>query len=74
MFGVPFDEIATIVDRSPAAARQLASRARRRVRGAPVPDPDIKAQRAVVDGRIVSMEVLADPDRMRELDLTILVD
>ena len=163
VFGVPFDEIATIVDRSPAAARQLASRARRRVRGAPVPDPDIKAQRAVVDaflaaarrgdfeglvamldpdvvlrsdggkarpglirvvrgaeavaaraftfrrfgetatpvlvngaagmvawtpkgepfavgsftvsdGRIVSMEVLADPDRMRELDLTILVD
>jgi RNA polymerase sigma-70 factor (ECF subfamily) len=163
VFGVPFDEIAAIVERSPAAARQLASRARRRVRGAPVPDPDIKAQRAVVDafmaaaregdfdgliavldpevvlrsdggrarpglirviqgaeavaaealafrrlgetatpvlvngaagmiawtakgepfavasctvqgGRIVSMEFMADPDRMRELDLTILVD
>lgn len=163
VFGMPFDEIAPIVDRSPAAARQLASRARRRVRGAPVPDPDIKAQRAVVDaflgaarrgdfegliamldpdvvlrsdggrgrpglvrvvrgaeavaarafafrrfgetatpvlvngmagmvawtpkgepfavgsftvsgGRIMSMEVLADPDRIRELDLTILVD
>src|ERR671922_641332 len=50
MFGVPFDEIAPIVDRSPAAARQLASRARRRVRGsAPVPDPDLTRQREVVD-------------------------
>jgi RNA polymerase sigma-70 factor (ECF subfamily) len=50
MFGVPFDEIALIVDRSPAAARQLASRARRRVRGAgPVPDPDVTRQREVVD-------------------------
>src|SRR5919197_1721536 len=38
MFGVPFDEIGPIVDRSPEAARQLASRARRRVRGAPEPD------------------------------------
>jgi RNA polymerase sigma factor (sigma-70 family) len=163
VFGVPFEEIAKIVDRSPAASRQLASRARRRVRGAPAPDPDVRAQRAVVDaflaaarqgdfeglvsmldpdvvlrsdggrarpslirviqgaeavaaeafafrrfgetatpvlvngvagmvawtpkgepfavgsftvtdGKIVSMEVLADPDRMRELDLTIHVD
>ena len=42
MFAVPFDEIAPIVDRSPAAARQLASRARRRVQGeAPVPDADL---------------------------------
>src|SRR5438874_10186715 len=50
MFGVPFEEIAPIVDRSPAAARQLASRARRRVRGvAPVPDPDLARQREVVD-------------------------
>src|SRR3954447_4212846 len=50
MFGVPFDEIAPIVDRSPEAARQLASRARRRVRGAaPKPDPDRARQRAVVD-------------------------
>src|SRR3954468_15465714 len=40
MFAVPFDEIAPLVDRSPAAARQLASRARRRVRGAAVPDAD----------------------------------
>lgn len=50
MFGVSFDEIATILDRSPAAARQLASRARRRVRGAaPAPDHDVAAQRRVVD-------------------------
>ena len=49
MFAVPFDEIASIVDRSPAAAMQLASRARRRVRGsAPVPDPDLTQQRAAV--------------------------
>src|SRR5437588_4218351 len=49
-FGVPFDEIAPIVDRSPEAARQLASRARRRVRGsAAVPDADLKAQWEVVD-------------------------
>ena len=50
MFGVPFDEIGPLVDRSPAAARQLASRARRRVRGpAPTPDPALTRQRAVVD-------------------------
>ncbi|WP_260694966.1 MULTISPECIES: RNA polymerase sigma factor SigJ [unclassified Streptomyces] len=50
MFAVPFDDIATIVDRSPAATRQLASRARRRVQGAaPVPDPDLSKQRTVLD-------------------------
>jgi RNA polymerase sigma-70 factor (ECF subfamily) len=50
MFAVPFDDIATIVGRSPAAARQLASRARRRVQGvAPVLDPDLTRQRAIVD-------------------------
>jgi RNA polymerase sigma-70 factor (ECF subfamily) len=50
MFGVPFDEIAGMVDRSPGAARQLASRARRRVQGAAaVPDADLAAQRRVVD-------------------------
>ena len=49
MFGVPFDEVAPIVDRTPAATRQLASRARRRVRGAvPTPDPDLARQREVV--------------------------
>jgi RNA polymerase sigma factor (sigma-70 family) len=50
LFGVPFDEIAPIVGRSPTAARQLASRARRRVRGAATaPDVDLTRQRAVVD-------------------------
>ena len=50
MFGVPFDDIAPMLDRTPAAARQLASRARRRVRGqATVPDPDLARQRDVVD-------------------------
>jgi RNA polymerase sigma-70 factor (ECF subfamily) len=50
MFGVPFEDIAPIIDKSPAAARQLASRARRRVRGAPtVPDRNLAAQRRVVD-------------------------
>ena len=48
-FGVPFLEIAPIVGRSPAAVRQLASRARRRVRRAPVPDTDLGGQWAVVD-------------------------
>jgi RNA polymerase sigma-70 factor (ECF subfamily) len=49
MFAVPFDEIAQILDRSHEAARQLASRGRRRVRGsAPVPDPDVARQREVV--------------------------
>lgn len=50
MFAVPFNEIAPIVDRSPEAVRQLASRARRRVRrGAPAPDTDLRAQREVVE-------------------------
>jgi RNA polymerase sigma factor (sigma-70 family) len=49
VFAIPFDEIAVIVDRSPAAARQLASRARRRVQGAPVSDADLAGQREVVD-------------------------
>src|SRR5215470_19045122 len=51
MFELPFEEIAPMVGRSPAAARQLASRARRRVKGAevPAPDPDLSRQREVVD-------------------------
>ena len=50
MFGVPFDEIAPMLERSPEAARKLASRARRRVQGqAPTPDPDVHRQREVVD-------------------------
>jgi RNA polymerase sigma factor (sigma-70 family) len=71
MFGVSFDEIAPIVGRTPQAARQLASRARRRVRGAtPKTDPDLVAQRKVVDAFLAAsrsgdfealLEVL-DPD------------
>lgn len=50
VFAVPFEEIASIIERSPAAARQLASRARRRVRSAEAtPDGDVAAQRSVVD-------------------------
>ena len=51
MFELPFEEIAPMVGRTPAAARQLASRARRRVKGAevPAPDPDLARQRQVVD-------------------------
>ncbi|MFF7448254.1 MULTISPECIES: sigma-70 family RNA polymerase sigma factor [unclassified Streptomyces] len=49
LFAVPFEDIADIVGRTPAAARQLASRARRRVRGAPEPEADLARQREVVD-------------------------
>jgi RNA polymerase sigma factor (sigma-70 family) len=50
MFAVPFEDIAPMIERSPAAARQLASRARRRVQGqVPAPDPDLAQQRKVVD-------------------------
>jgi RNA polymerase sigma factor (sigma-70 family) len=71
MFAVPFDEIATITGRSPEAARQLASRARRRVRGeAPVPDTDLARQRSVVDafhaaareGDFEALVAVLDPD------------
>jgi RNA polymerase sigma factor (sigma-70 family) len=49
IFAVPFADIATALDRSEAAAQQLASRARRRVRNSPEPDPDLARQRSVVD-------------------------
>ena len=49
MFSVPYESIAGVLDRSPAAAKQLASRARRRVREAPAPDPDVSRQREVVE-------------------------
>ncbi|NUR32265.1 MAG: sigma-70 family RNA polymerase sigma factor [Catenulispora sp.] len=50
MFAVPFEEIAEALEKTPAATRQLASRARRRVEGrAPVPDPDLATQRAAVE-------------------------
>jgi RNA polymerase sigma-70 factor (ECF subfamily) len=71
MFAVPFEDIAPIVERSPEATRQLASRARRRVRGAaPVPDPDIDAQWEVVEaflaaargGDFDALVAVLDPD------------
>ena len=71
MFAVPFAEIAAMVDRSPEATRQLASRARRRVRdSAPPPDPDLTRQRAVVDayfaaareGDLEALVAVLDPD------------
>jgi RNA polymerase sigma factor (sigma-70 family) len=77
MFDVPFEEIATIVGRSPAAARQLASRARRRVRGAEGPDGDLTRQREVVDAFLAAsrggdfdalLEVL-DPDVVLRADV-----
>jgi RNA polymerase sigma factor (sigma-70 family) len=77
MFGVPFDEIAPIVGRSPDAARQLASRARRRVRGAaPAPDADLGRQREVVDaflaaargGDFDALLAVLDPDVVLRVD------
>jgi RNA polymerase sigma factor (sigma-70 family) len=72
MFDLPFDEIAPIVGRPPATARQLASRARRRVRGADVhaAEPDIARQREVVDaffaaahrGDFEALVAVLDPD------------
>jgi RNA polymerase sigma factor (sigma-70 family) len=64
MFAVPFDEIARIIDRSPEAARQLASRARRRVRvEETVPDPDPQTQREVVEAFLEAARD-ADFDRL----------
>jgi RNA polymerase sigma factor (sigma-70 family) len=78
IFAMPFDEIAPIVDRSPEAARQLASRARRRVQGEnTVPDDDLDTQRKVVDAFLAAaregdfealLEVL-DPDVVLRADL-----
>src|SRR5207244_11723219 len=77
MFDVPFDEIAPIVGRSPTAARQLASRARRRVQGAAtVPDADLTLQREVVDaflaasrgGDFDALLAVLDPDVVFRVD------
>jgi RNA polymerase sigma factor (sigma-70 family) len=71
MFGMPFEQIAPIMDRTPVAARKLASRARQRVRGAaPAPDPDPAVQRRVVDafltaargGDLTALMAVLDPD------------
>jgi RNA polymerase sigma-70 factor (ECF subfamily) len=55
LFGMPFDEIGEIVGRTPEAARQLASRGRRRVRGAPPPEVDLASQRQVVESFIAAL-------------------
>jgi RNA polymerase sigma factor (sigma-70 family) len=77
MFGVPFDEIAGLIDRSPQAARQLASRARRRVRARPItPDVNVKAQREVVnaflaaarEGDFDALVATLDPDVVLRAD------
>jgi RNA polymerase sigma-70 factor, ECF subfamily len=78
IFAVPFDEIAPIVERSPAATRQLASRARRRVQAAaPVPDADLREQRKLVDaflaasrkGDFEALVAVLDPDVVLRVDV-----
>jgi RNA polymerase sigma factor (sigma-70 family) len=77
MFAVPFEEIAPIVDRTPAAARQLASRARRRVQGTPpAPDADFSRQKQIVDaflaasrnGDFEGLLAVLDPDVVVRVD------
>ena len=70
VFGVPFDEIAPVLERTPEAARQLAARARRRVQTAPTPDPDLAGQRRAVEafltaartGDMQALLAVLDPD------------
>ncbi len=82
MFTVPFDDIAPIVERSPAATRQLASRARRRVQGAtPAGDPDLGRQRKVLEaflaasrgGDFEALVALLHPDVVLRVDSGALV-
>jgi len=77
VFGVSFDEIAEVVGKTPAAVRQLASRARRRVReGAPSPDADLAVQRRVVDAFLAAARAgdfeallrVLDPDVVFRMD------
>ena len=77
MFGVPFEEIAILLERSPQAARQLASRARRRVRAQPTtPDVDVSGQREVVnaflaaarEGDFDALVATLDPDVVLRAD------
>src|SRR5215208_2719376 len=75
-FAIPFDEIAPLVERTPAAARQLASRARRRVQEAPVPDVDLERQRELVDAFLAAARgadfdallAVLDPDVVLRID------
>jgi RNA polymerase sigma factor (sigma-70 family) len=77
MFAVPFEEIGPIVGRSAEAARQLASRARRRVRGGGAPDPDLVRQREVVEAFITALRAgdfegllaVLDPDLVVRADM-----
>jgi RNA polymerase sigma factor (sigma-70 family) len=81
MFELPFDEIAPMVGRTPEATRQLASRARRRVRGAevPAPDSDIARQRRVIDaffraargGDFEGLVAVLDPDVVLREDFSV---
>ncbi|MEV0227284.1 sigma-70 family RNA polymerase sigma factor [Streptomyces sp. NPDC050704] len=80
MFAVPFDEIGPMLERSPAAVRQLASRARRRVKGAsPLPAADLNRQRRVVDaflaatrgGNFDALVALLHPDVVLHADRTV---
>jgi RNA polymerase sigma factor (sigma-70 family) len=76
LFAVPYEEIAPLLERSAAATRQLASRGRRRVQEAPVPDPDLAQQRAVVDaffaaarrGDFDALVAVLDPDVVLRAD------
>lgn len=76
VFGLPFAEIARVLDRSEAATQQLASRARRRVRGVPEPDADLERQRVVVDafftasrdGDFAALLEVLDPDIELRID------
>lgn len=77
MFALSFEEIAPIVDRTPAATRQLASRARRRVQGSPAPDTDTERQRTVIEafmaaargGDFEALVSLLDPDVVLRADV-----
>jgi RNA polymerase sigma-70 factor (ECF subfamily) len=83
LFAMPFEDIAPIVGRSPEAARQLASRARRRVRGSPLAsDADKRRQRAVVeafvraarDGDLDGLLAVLDPDAVVRIDAAARID
>jgi hypothetical protein len=77
MFAVPFEEIGPIVGRSAEAARQLASRARRRVRAGGAPDPDLVQQREVVEAFLAALRAgdfegllaVLDPDVVVRADM-----
>src|SRR5919106_4390787 len=79
MFAMPFEEIGPIVGRSAEAARQLASRARRRVRGGGAPDPDLVQQRKVVEAFIAALRAgdfegllaVLDPDLLVRADMAV---